>query len=336
MSDDVVMLPAWKHVKPVSVADWSRWLATIALPGDVSLSSGSTPGCLETTRLSTGGRLAHIQLNPQTIEHQHAHLIATPNASVLVHIVLEGEGMIEQDGEALNFSAGDITYRTIQRPSYIHFATPSRLAVLNLPAQRLNTLSLSKRPWWRAQMIRQQSPLAGLIRQTTDCLLGFSQTAVHCHQNALEQSLVLLLASAYQEKLGARVTADSVGNPTRWRQIMLFIEANFADDALSPQVCANHVGVSERYLHRLFSERGMTFSQTVQVLRLDLAKAMLQQYPSADISTIAFQSGFISAAHFSRCFKQRFNVTPSTFRAARAAVSGHADSLLDSHEETFE
>ena len=329
------MQPVWERVKPVSVADWSRWLATIALPGDVSLSGCSTPGHLETTRLSTGGRLAHIQLNPQTIEHQHAHLPVTQNASVLVHVVLEGEGMIEQDGEALHFSAGDITYRTVHRPSYIHFTTPSRLAVLNLPAQRLNTLSFSKRPWWRAQMIRHQSPLAGLIRQTTDCLLRFSQTTVPCHQNALEQSLVLLLASAYQEKIGARVAADSIGNPTRWRQIMLFIEANFADDTLSPQVCANHVGVSERYLHRLFFERGMTFSQTVQVLRLDLAKAMLQQYPGTEISTIAFQSGFISAAHFSRCFKQRFNVTPRTFRVALPAMAIQADSSPRTHGETI-
>ena len=65
----------------------------------------------------------------------------------------------------------------------------------------------------------------------------------------------------------------------------------------------------------------MTYSSAVKDShalnnRLDLAKTMLENnnFLTKDISSIAFQCGFNSLAHFSRSFKNRFDVSPVAFR----------------------
>ena len=236
---------------------------------------------------------------------------------MLVHVVLDGAGTLVQGDDVWDFKAGDITYRSVKRPSSLAFSVPTRLAVLKLPGRRLTGLGHSGHSPDRAQRLSENASLSSLIRQTADCLLGAAQEDPGSHRGALEQSLVLLLASAYQEKCWRPGAEEDFANPTRWRQIMLFLEANFAEEGLSPESCARQVGISERYLHRLFSQRGLSFSRTVQALRLDMAQRLLLQPLPLDIASIAFQCGFASPAHFSRCFKQRFNQAPSAFRKGK-------------------
>ena len=311
---------SWRELRPASLADWSRWLASIALPGEIALSTDAAPGALAATRLSAGGRLAHLQLNPQSIEHGPGHLSSVTEPGVLVHVVLEGAGTLVQGDEAWDFQAGDITYRSVTRPSSLVFSVPTRLAVLNLPSRRLSRPGYACHGPDRAQRLSENASLAGLIRQTADCLLGAAQGSPGSHRGALEQSLVLLLASAYQEKCRRPKAEADFANPTRWRQIMLFLEANFAEESLSPESCARQVGISPRYLHWLFAQRGLSFSHTVQALRLDQAQALLRQSLGLDIASIAFQCGFASPAHFSRCFKQRFNLSPRAFRKGAGGI----------------
>lgn len=46
--------------------------------------------------------------------------------------------------------------------------------------------------------------------------------------------------------------------------------------------------------------------------RLQYARSLLSMYSEKTISDVAFESGFETTAHFSRSFKQRFGVTPSS------------------------
>jgi transcriptional regulator GlxA family with amidase domain len=57
-------------------------------------------------------------------------------------------------------------------------------------------------------------------------------------------------------------------------------------------------------------------------MRLERAKAMLSEpYINLRISEIAWQCGFVNAAHFSRAFKKQYGTTP---RASLAGVKNEA------------
>jgi AraC family transcriptional regulator, glycine betaine-responsive activator len=86
---------------------------------------------------------------------------------------------------------------------------------------------------------------------------------------------------------------------------------------LSRASMARFAGVSERHLNRLFAERvGTTFALEYRELRLQHALTLVQQ-SALRVSEIAFATGFSSAGHLSRRFKERFGESPHRLRATK-------------------
>ncbi len=75
---------------------------------------------------------------------------------------------------------------------------------------------------------------------------------------------------------------------------------------------AAKVGVSVRYLSKLFRDIGTTPMRHLMRLRLERAGAYLheQHLNEASIESIALHNGFASSAHFCRAFKNHFGTTP--------------------------
>lgn len=102
----------------------------------------------------------------------------------------------------------------------------------------------------------------------------------------------------------------------RQHDIIREIRARFADPEFSAQHVASHMGVTDRYVQDLLHESGLTFSQRVLELRLQRARAMLENHRNdrLAIGEIAFASGFAAIPYFNRCFRRRFGATPTQFR----------------------
>lgn len=86
------------------------------------------------------------------------------------------------------------------------------------------------------------------------------------------------------------------------------------ENPLDRRTMARLAGVSERHLDRLFNTqlpRG--FVSTYRMVRLDHARKLLEQSPLS-ISEIAFATGFSSASHFSRAYKDHFGIRPGSAR----------------------
>ena len=100
------------------------------------------------------------------------------------------------------------------------------------------------------------------------------------------------------------------------RQVKAFLLANLQRDKLTPSEIAHANGMSERHLHRLFSESGTSVCRWIREARLDRCAAQLTAKGQEDmtITRIAFEAGFNDAAHFSRVFRQEFGVAPSQYR----------------------
>lgn len=78
---------------------------------------------------------------------------------------------------------------------------------------------------------------------------------------------------------------------------------------------AHHVNLSTSYLSHIFKEiAGQTIMQYIMGYRLSQATHALESYPEYTIKHISKAHGFESDAHFSRYFKQHFQLTPSAYR----------------------
>ena len=72
--------------------------------------------------------------------------------------------------------------------------------------------------------------------------------------------------------------------------------------------------LSTFHFHRVFQALvGSTPADFVKRLRLDKALTLMSRTRSPSLTTIALACGFSSSSDFTRCFKQRFGVPPSSF-----------------------
>lgn len=95
------------------------------------------------------------------------------------------------------------------------------------------------------------------------------------------------------------------------------MEAN-VEEPLDQEMLARYVGLSRRQLERLFRKHlGRTPAQYYLELRLERARHLLYQ-TTMPIMNVAFATGFVSASHFSTCYRQLYGKTP---RAERAGIA---------------
>lgn len=91
---------------------------------------------------------------------------------------------------------------------------------------------------------------------------------------------------------------------------------------LSRGTMAALAGLSPRQLDRLFAEKcGSTFAREYRAIRLAHAERLLRQ-SSLSIAEIASATGFSSAAHFSRAYREHAGRTPSATRNERKQPPG--------------
>lgn len=98
-------------------------------------------------------------------------------------------------------------------------------------------------------------------------------------------------------------------------RIIQLMEKNI-EDPLPLEEIARQVSLSRRQIERLF-ERHLATTPWQYYLALRLAKArQLIELTGMPIMNIAVACGFVSSSHFSKSFRDHFNVLPSKLRAA--------------------
>lgn len=302
---------------PHNPASWEQLLSRRFVPGHTSLTSAGPGGHIGQEVFAGALSMTPLTLQPQIITHSAQHLSALSadvRDTVLSHIVIEGEGVIEQKGATLRFRAGDLSFRNLQHPSRIVFVTPARLIAVRMPRDALL--------WHQARRDSRQ-PLRPRI--VDSC--GLHKLLPPSDRGSVSSlyagfALPWLFAAAYHS-IERDAEPAKPPNATRWQQVLSYVETHLFDaSALSPADCARAVGISERYLYRLASLRGITFSRLVKHRRLETARALLEHPASRHVSiaSVAYQCGFTEPAHFSRAYRQHFGQSPRQSRKSSTAT----------------
>lgn len=91
--------------------------------------------------------------------------------------------------------------------------------------------------------------------------------------------------------------------------IIEFMEANISEP-LSLVDIARHVGLSRRQIERLFHQHmGRSPARYYLEVRLDRARHLLAQ-STIPVVDVAIACGFISASHFSKCYREMYGKSP--------------------------
>jgi len=167
------------------------------------------------------------------------------------------------------------------------------------------------------------------IRRTTDALKLLTRyTAPLLNEDALTTPELRRLAVTHVHDLVAltlgatRQAADTARargvRAAHLSRAKAYIVENCRDAALSVGTVAGLLGLTPRYLQKLFERDGGTFSAFLRDQRLARAhRALIQpECDSSQVSAIAYEVGFGDLSYFNRCFRQRYGATPRDVREA--------------------
>ena len=142
---------------------------------------------------------------------------------------------------------------------------------------------------------------------------------------ALQHLVVTHIHDLLAVALGATREATEVAygrgmRAARLHAAKMFVRRQLGRHDLSVRSVAAHLGVTPRYVHRLFETEGVSFTQFMVDERVERASRMLDdpRLSERTISAIAFEAGFNDLSHFNRAFRRRFGETPSQARHALA------------------
>lgn len=231
---------------------------------------------------------------------------------------IEGAACFEQNGRRLILTPGEWSmYDTTN--TYV-VSNPERInqIALLLPRDCLTRLGLDMTEL-SVRRFSGQSGVGRLVFQFLSSAFADLPAIAGPHGGAEMGETIAQMVRLAALDLQGIATDVSLGETSRAR-VRTFIAQHLRDPLLSLDRVAAAVGCSKRNLHKLFSREGTTLNSHIWNSRLervcsDLANPALRHL---SITDIAFSWGFNSSAHFSRCFRDRYGVSPRAFRAMTA------------------
>ncbi len=228
---------------------------------------------------------------------------------------LNGTSSFEQDGRRATLGPNDILCFDNARPLSVVAEAAYKHLLLHIPYDL-----------WNQKF--------GPSEQVTACVLkagrGFGPLLTNLFRqiplleedddfatiSRFEDAILSLIAATYSGLVFNRRPRQGSGRTALLYRAKMFIENNLHDPELNRKKIAISLGISESYLQSLFRDANQSVDKWLWEMRLekcrrDIADPLLL---GKGLSEIAFASGFSSFPHFSRKFKEAFNVTASEYR----------------------
>jgi transcriptional regulator GlxA family with amidase domain len=227
---------------------------------------------------------------------------------MVVNVVQEGVVDLEQSGVRLQMTGGSILLLDASRKYTQTISEGTRGISLRVP---------------RSALAQRGMRLDGHEMLTADSnsadvriLTSWIESAA-AHGQGASVAARALVAEHLIDLMQILATVDpTVLKRTRNADVVLskakrFMERNIGNDRIDLPTVAQAMGISSGHLSKVFANSGTTVMRFLWQLRLERAKAMLCD-PHIDlrISDIAWQCGFVNAAHFSRAFRKQYGATP--------------------------
>ena len=243
--------------------------------------------------------------------------VHTGNDDLFLGVNLVGRGVAHQRGRAVTLHDGDAVFATrgetgftINRPTQVRFVglRVSRSALAPLVTNLDDAV---------IRLIPRHTDALRLLTKYVSVVTKDQSLSTPELRRLVVTQVYDLIALTIGATRDAALIAEGRGiRAARLRAIRADIASNLHDCQLGVTAIATRHHVTPRYVHKLFENEGITFSEFVLGQRLKRAHRMLTDPRFADrtISSVAFDVGFGDLSYFNRAFRRCYNATPSEVR----------------------
>ena len=260
-------------------------------------------------------RLTRVSAAPQSVQRVHRDARESYEDCYFVVLMLSGQQRMQQDNRQVELRSGDFAIYDGARPHRLDFSEEWSELVLSIPRPTLNRLVPGMNDLTSQKLL--PNSCAGEV------LRSFLQS-IATHLPQLSDKELAALSSQALSMIGATLSLDQTADESSAgaREVALLrakmlISAHLGDPCLDATRIARRMGLSARYLNRLFNAEQTSMMRYVWSLRLDRCREELMRSGTGSqrVADIALRWGFSDMSHFSRSFKSRFGISPRECRA---------------------
>jgi acetamidase/formamidase/AraC-like DNA-binding protein len=279
--------------------------------GGASQGARALHGTIESQTSIGGFSLSVLTSVAQTLE-----LKTSAADSLQIVLAVDGSAMLITDARREPVAAHDIVYIPSREKASLVFSTDFRAFIVRVPRAAVGA-RLFASSTMRACRIAADAGIghvfSGFLAAIAESVDTLSVSELRPLELALAEFLAACLAGRQREASINGLTASQAAIFTR---VCRTIDDRLGDSTISLAAIAQEERVSSRYLQKLFETVGQSFSAYVRHRRLERCRAELVDplYEKMSISDICFRWGFNDPAHFSRAFREQYQMSPRVFR----------------------
>ncbi len=247
-------------------------------------------------------------------------VVRTPNYArrdndgfLKVALQLRGSSCFEQKGRKVVLSPDEWSIYDTTQPYTVTVPQDTEMLILLVPRDNISTQRLHLEDL----MVRKFAGRVGMGRLAYQFMISaFDEIPIITPEAEWEIAgaishlirLTMLDASEVQNQVSLREV---------WRdRIKAYIGTHLRDPELSIDRIAGAMNCTKRYVHKVFQPEATSVSESILRMRLNRCREDLRNpaRSQSSITDIAYSWGFNNPAHFSKAFKDEFNVSPRFFR----------------------
>ena len=298
-------------------SEWQDIISRIYAPIDIEIGdAGLFVGQICNTTLARLS-ISEFRTQYEIARRDRSHIAKDSDDYFMLSLGGYGSSLLSQNGRECVLDADHCTLLYTGDPYVFTHTAPVSSLTVKLPAAALR---------WRIPdphaLCAVATPIAsGVLRIVADLILlaiDPSRQIPGDNLAVLEESLTDLIGIGFASRGPSPVRSGTSGRWAIQRRATSYMKENAHRLDLSPDSIAAAMGISVRYLHRVFEDTEHTAYETLTNLRLERSRESLvdgDKNPMS-IKEIAIASGFKNQSHFSSLFRARFGATPREFRQA--------------------
>ena len=254
-----------------------------------------------------------VRADPHAVVRTPAMIRSDPSDDYLLCLIRRGSAVLRQNGSEAVLEHGAFAILDATTPFVVDGTTSFEQVVVRSPRELLAT----RLPSHTMDHITGSgfSGQVGIGRIVSRLLVELATTAeplslrssLSVAGSALDLLATAIGESAPPTRSTRRVHAQDL------RSVQRAMERHLHDPDHTTAEISAELGMSVRYIHKLFSTAGTTPRAWLYELRLEQARNQLLT-TDLTVAEISEHVGFRDVSHFSRAFRRRFDSSPAQFR----------------------
>lgn len=279
-------------------------------------------GELEATDLGQV-KIAKVGTSALTVNRTKSHISHLTDAPYLVKFQLQGESFFTQRNNEIHLTPGDFVICTTAEPYKLQFTTDYQMSVLAVAETSMNRL-MRNPDNLLGKCMPADDPCCGLLSSFVSSVVEKMADLPAPMAERVETNILDLLGGVINSH-GEQKQSHRLSATEQVETIKTYINDNLRNRRLGPVMIAEAMGVSTRYIHKIFASQPNTVTRYIRTKRLEGCHRMLahSDADSLSITEIALHWGFYDLSHMTRAFSEQYHMAPSVFRAKSRALTTH-------------